>query len=160
MTKKSQQAPNVIHTPLMACYLAVHDHDGGLPVIALKMDKKPDTLRKKLDSKQDTHHLNLSEAMHILRITQDSRILDAICTEAGVIWICEDAVPEAPADMDVLKSGTELMSNAVLVLTELEHALSDGSINQDESARLKKRFLELAKASEKIARLAKKFEVE
>ncbi len=159
MSNKSQLEHAGVHTPLVACYLAAHDYTGGLPVIALMMDKKPDTLRKKLDGKQSTHHLNLDEAMHILRITHDSRILDAICTEAGVIWINEKAIPEAPADMDVLKSGTELMSNAVQVLTELELALEDGCIDKQESAKLKKRFLELAKASEKIARLAKKFEV-
>jgi hypothetical protein len=142
----------------MACYLAVHNSADGLPVIAFKMEKNQDTLRKKLDSKQTSHHLTLAEAMHILRITNDTRILDAICTEAGVIWVDEQALPSAPADMDVLKSGTELMSTAVQVLTELEAALSDGSIDAIEKARLNKRFLALAQASKQIAIIAEQFE--
>ena len=159
MSRKAQQTHGGIHTPLMACYLAVHDSADGLPVIAFKMEKNQDTLRKKLDSKQTTHHLTLAEAMHILRITHDPRILDAICTEAGVIWVDAEALPSAPADMDVLRSGTELMNTAVKVLTELESALSDGSIDEDEQARLKKRFFELAQASKQIAIIAEQFEV-
>ncbi|NRA20732.1 MAG: phage regulatory CII family protein [Oceanospirillaceae bacterium] len=158
MSRKTQQSHGGIHTPLMACYLAVHDSADGLPVIAFKMEKNQDTLRKKLDSKQTTHHLTLAEAMHILRITHDPRILDAICTEIGVIWIDAEALPAVPADMDVLKSGTELMNTAVQVLTELEQALDNGSIDADEQARLNKRFLELAKAAKKIAFIAEQFE--
>jgi hypothetical protein len=142
----------------MACYLAVHNSADGLPVIAFKMEKNQDTLRKKLDSKQASHHLTLAEAMHILRITHDPRILDAICTEAGVIWVDEQIIPTAPADMDVLKSGTQLMNKAVNVLTELEAALSDGSINHTEKAILKQRFLELAQASKQISIIAEQFE--
>jgi hypothetical protein len=142
----------------MACYLAVHNSADGLPVIAFKMEKNQDTLRKKLDSRQSSHHLTLAEAMHILRITNDARILDAICTEAGVIWVDEQVIPTAPADMDVLKSGTQLMNKAVKVLTELEAALSDGSINHTEKAILKQRFLELAQASKQISIIAEQFE--
>lgn len=158
MTRKTKTTHSGIHSPLMACYLAVHDCADGLPVVAFKMEKNPDTLRKKLDSKQQSHHLTLAETMHILRITQDTRILDAICNQAGVIWIDKEAIPHAPSDMDVLKSGTELMSTAVQVLTELEKALEDGNINADEKALLKKRFLDASQAIEKIALLAKEFE--
>ena len=158
MPSRSKAPHTGIHSPLMACYLAVHDSDDGLPVIAFKMEKKPDTLRKKLDSRQATHHLTLAEAMHILRLTNDARILDAICTQAGVIWVDQEALPHAPADMDILKSGTELMATAVQVLTDLEKALEDGAISQDESAVLKQRFLAVSQATAKIEHIAQQFE--
>jgi hypothetical protein len=158
MSRKLKPTHSGIQSPLMACYLAVHDSSDGLPVIAFKMEKNADTLRKKLDSKQQTHHLTLAEAMHILRLTSDPRILDAICHQAGVVWVDNNVIPGEPADMDILKSGTGLMSSAVQVLTELEKALEDGNISQDERAVLDKHFLELAKASKTVSIIAEKFE--
>ncbi|MEM5528097.1 phage regulatory CII family protein [Gammaproteobacteria bacterium AS21] len=158
MSRKFKHSHSGIQSPLMACYLAVHDSADGLPIIAFKMEKNADTLRKKLDSKQSTHHLTLAEAMHILRLTNDYRILDAICHQAGVVWVDHNVIPKEPADMDILKSGTGLMQSAVKVLTELEKALEDGNINADERAILDKHFLELAQASKTVSIIAEKFE--
>jgi hypothetical protein len=136
----------------------VHDYPGGLPVIAVMMDMPADTLRKKLDPAQDSHKLMLAEAMHILRITRDDRILDAICHEAGAVWVRPDAVPACPADLDVLGTSTALMDRAVRVITELEQALHDGEIDADERARLDASLSRLSRAAHLVSETAARFQ--
>ncbi len=147
-----------ILTPLLACYHAAHDYPGGLPVLAVMMDKPIDTLRKKLNPNQETHLLTLEEASHILRITKDKRILDALGAEGDAVWFRPDEVSAAPADLDVLSSGTSLMSRSVAVIQELEDALADGKIDAKERARLNERFMRLSQAALHVSETAKKFE--
>lgn len=147
-----------IHSPLVACYHAVHDFRGGAPLVAGLMGKSPIVLTKKLNENSDNHVLTLSEAMHILRITEDTRILDAICTEAGVVWFQPEDVPSAPSDMDVLGSSTDLMGRTMGLITELQHALADGEIDSNERARMNKCALELQQQLNHFIELSKQFE--
>lgn len=156
--KKQHTDRGGILSPLMACYHAAHDYPGGLPVLAVMMNKLPGTLQKKLSPNQDTHQLSLEEAVHILRITKDSRILDALGAEGDAVWFRPDEVPSAPADLDVLGSSTCLMSRSVAVIQELEQALADGKIDADERARLNERFMRLSQAALHVSETARKFE--
>ena len=76
--KKRHTDHGGILSPLMACYHAAHDYPGGLPVLASLLNKPLGTLQKKLNPNVDSHLLTLEEAAHILRITKDARILDAL----------------------------------------------------------------------------------
>ncbi|QEW06336.1 phage regulatory CII family protein [Nitrincola iocasae] len=160
MSRRTRQCHGGIHTPQMAFYHAVHSYKGGLPVIAAMMGITPslDTLRKKLDPDQNSHHLRLDQAMDILRITKDPRILDAICAEVEAVWFMPDTVPPAPADMDVLYSSTSLMKRSVQLISELECALRDGDINEDERARLDKHIMRLFQATHYVSETASRFE--
>ncbi len=156
---KGTQSHGGIHTPVVACYHAVHDYrPGGLPVVSVMMEKSQEVLRKKVNEQNTTHVLTLNEAMHILRITGDTRILDAICAEAGVVWFAPENVPKEPADMDVLASGTTLMGRTVSVLTELQAALADGEIDVVERARIDQRIMELHQSISHISETARQFE--
>lgn len=149
-----------IHSPLVACYHAVNDYPGGRSVIAHMMEKSAEVLRKKLDHKADSHHLTLNEAMHILRITGDTRILDAICSEAGAVWFFPEMVPEHPGDMDVLDCSAELMNRTMAAINEFRAALDDGVVDGTERARLNKRLMRLLQQINHFDCTAKQFEQE
>ncbi|SIQ11308.1 phage regulatory CII family protein [Marinobacterium stanieri] len=156
--RKRHQDEGGILSPLMACYHAAHDYPGGLPAMAVMMHKQLGTLQKKLNPSQGTHVLTLEEAAHILRITKDPRILDALGTEGDAVWFRPDEVPAAPADLDVLSSSTCLMSRSVAVIQELEEALADGKIDAEERARLNERFMRLSQAALHVSETARQFE--
>ncbi|MCV6588302.1 MAG: phage regulatory CII family protein [Marinobacterium sp.] len=157
---KQQPCHGGIHTPITACYHAVHDYPhGGIATVAAAMQKSTDTLRKKVKEQNKTHLLTLSEAMQILRITGDTRILDAVCAQVNVVWFCPGSVPCTPGDMDVLKSSTGLMDKAMSVINELQTALdNDGEVDATERARIDKRILELYQASSHLSETARQFE--
>lgn len=159
MSRKGTSCHGGIHSPVVACYHATFDYPGSVSVIALMMGKSEEVLRKKLNSRANTHVLTLDEAMHILRLTEDTRILDAICAEAGVVWFAPDNVPTHPGDMDVLKSSTTLMDKAMSVINELQTALeNDGEVDADERARIDKCVMELIQASSHLSETARQFE--
>ncbi len=162
MSRRTRQCHGGIHTPQMAVYHAVHNPKIGLPVVAELMSSNPSegTLRKKLDPAQDTHHLRFDEAVEILRITKDPRILDSLCAEIDAVWFIPETVPEAPGDLDVLQSGTSLMDRSVRLITELEAALRDGEIDKTERARLDEHIMRLNQATQHVSATAGRFETE
>ncbi len=158
MGRRTRPSHGGLHTPLMACYHAVHNYPGGLPVVATLMAVNPETLRKKLDPAQDTHRLALDEAMHILTITKDDRVLDAVTAAVGANWFWPIDVAPQPGDLDVLSASTGLMRSAVDVITELESALQDGDIDADERARIDLRLVKLARQMKVIDATSEHFE--
>jgi hypothetical protein len=128
--------------------------------VADQMNASYDVLRKKLDEEKNPHFvLTLSEAMNILAITGDSRILDAFNAVGGAVWFYPQEVPQFPADMDVLRTGTHLVDSAVKIITELQSALEDSHIDADERARLDKCFMNMQQALNQTNQTAKAFEV-
>ncbi len=159
MGKSKKASHSGIHSPLMACYHAVHQSKDGLPVIALLMEKNPDTLRKKLDKNKPSHVLTLDEAMHILRITGDTRILDSVCSQVGAVWFFPGDVRENPGDMDVLNTSTGLMNSAMALINTLKDALNnDGEVDNIERAVLDKKALQLQQAVAHFIETSKQFE--
>lgn len=147
-----------IHSPLVACYHAVHDSTYGLQLMAPILERSPDVLRKKLDHKTKSHALTLDEAMHILRLTADTRILDAVCSEVGAVWFFPEDVPELPGDMDVLDSSAELMNRTMEAVNEFREALADGVVDSTERARLNKKLMQLLQQVHHFDNTAKQFE--
>ncbi|WP_084645058.1 phage regulatory CII family protein [Oceanobacter kriegii] len=158
MSRRTRTSHGGIHTPELACYHATHDFSGGLMTIANRMAITPDTLRKKLDPAQQTHKVSLAEAMQILKITADHRILDSICASVGVNWFAPSDVPDCPADLDVLHTGNNLIRSASELISELERSLENGDIDADERARIDLRLMNLAKAGHAIDQTAARFE--
>lgn len=158
MSRRIRSSHGGLHTPLMACYHAVHSYPGGLPVVATLMAVNPETLRKKLDPAQDSHRLALDEAMHILNITKDERVLDAITAAVGANWFWPLEASQVPGDLDVLRASTDLMRSAVDVITEMELALQDGDINADERARIDLCLIELARKMKVVDATSERFE--
>ncbi len=161
MSRRTRESHGGIHTPVEACYHACTDYLGGIKGVADQLKMRADLLQKKLnDEKYPTNVLTLNEAMDILTITGDFRILDAVCAVGGAVWFYPQQVPQAPADMDILKNGTDLMEGAMGILREIQEALEeDNVIDANEKAKLAKRFMLLHQAINQIEQTAKAFEV-
>lgn len=162
MSRRTRQCHGGIHSPQMALYHAVHSYKGGLPIVAAMMSNtpSPDTLRKKLDPDQTTHHPRFDEAVEILGITKDPRILDALNAVVGATWFYPEQVPTAPADLDVLHSGTSLMDQAVRLISEFERALRDGEIDETERARIDACVMRVQQATQHVSITASRFEAD
>ncbi|MDF2180971.1 phage regulatory CII family protein [Neptuniibacter sp. CAU 1671] len=160
MSRRTLPSHGGIHTPQMACYLAAHDYQDGVPALAAILQVTPDTLNKKLSPKNTSHILSLQDAMHILRITHDTRILDAICAQVSAIWARPEDVSDCPGDLDLLKTSNGLMARAVAVIEELELALEDGAIDAEERARLDQCFMRLSQEAHHVSETARRFEEE
>jgi len=158
MSRKLIEDKGQLHSPEMACYHAVHHFQGGLQTMASLMGMLPNTLQKKLSPTVDTHKLSLNEAMHILRFTNSTGILDSICSEANVVWSQPDEVPEFCGDLDLLSSHSNLFSRTSALLSGVTQALADGVIDKDEQAILKKLKLEMLKAIEQVDAVSAQFE--
>jgi hypothetical protein len=158
MSKKTIQDKGQLHSPEMACYHAVHKAQGGLQTIASLMGMLPGTLQKKLSPTVDTHKLSLAEAMHILRFTENTAILDSICAEANVVWFKPEDVPEFCGDLDLLSSHSQLFSSTSNLVAGVTDALADGVIDKDEQALLKKLKLEMQKAINRVDQVSAQFE--
>lgn len=158
MSRKTAVSHGGIHTPQMACYHAAHSFKPGLDALALMMGTDANKLRRKLNCHQADRPLTLEDAMHILRITDDTRILDSVCTEIGAVWFFPDDVTQHPSDMDVLKTSTGLMDRTMGVINEFHTALEDGDISAAERAKLDKCLMELQRQIHRFNETAKQFE--
>lgn len=146
-----------ILSPEMACYHAVHKFPGGVPAMAAVIGCKKATLQNKLNPTQDSHKLTLAEAMHILRITRDFSILDAITHEVDCVWLERSRIEEPAGDVDLLKSITELTGAAHELGSSLVQGLEDGNISRDEYQQLELLLFRLMQAGHLIPALAAQF---
>lgn len=150
-----------ILSPLEALYFSAHDYKhGGLPALAARLGMSADVLRKKVDLDYETHKTQFAEGMHILRMTKDERLIDAITHSVGAVWNFEYDTPAHPGDLDLLKTSSALMAKAVAVITELESALEDGQIDPDERARIDKALFNLARQMKSVDATAAQFHTE
>ncbi|WP_276681502.1 phage regulatory CII family protein [Thalassolituus oleivorans] len=159
MAKRRQHSGGLI-SPEEALYFAAHEYPhGGLPALATRLSMSADVLRKKVDLDYQTHVPQFREAMHILRITKDERLIDAITSSVGAIWNFEDDCSAFPGEMDLLTTSTALMQKAIAVISELEKALDDGEIDSDERKRIDQAFFDLARQMKTVDAIAARFEV-
>lgn len=160
MAKRREHHGGMIN-PIEALYFSVHDYPhGGLPALAARLNMSADVLRKKVDLDYETHKPQFAEAMHILRITKDERLIDAINSSVGAVWNFEHDTPAHPGDLDLMKTSSTLMAKAVAVITELEAALEDGEIDTQERARIDQALFNLAKQMKAVDSTAAQFHAE
>lgn len=160
MSRSIRPSHGGIHTPLMACYHAAHSFKPGIEALAMMIGIDAKRLRSKLNCNQDDRPLTLEDAMHILRITEDTRILDSINAETGAVWFFPDEVPAQPSDMDVLKTSTSMMDKTLGAIDEFHRALEDGDVTAEERARLDQRLMELFQQIHRFNETVKQFERE
>lgn len=64
-----------------AAYLTGHHYHGGVPALAARMDMDADELARKLN--QNAGNLGLDEAVVMMALSGDHRILHALAKELG-----------------------------------------------------------------------------
>lgn len=78
-----------------AAYNTVHDYPGGAEALAPRMGKSAKVLDSKVNRNEFKHHLTLHEAVQIMGLTGDHRMLRAICRHLGYLDPIRAVVYEA-----------------------------------------------------------------
>ena len=121
-----------------AAYHTVHDYPGGATALAPRLGiKSPVVLNSKVNPNTDTHHITLVEAIKIMAITNDYRILQSMNAHLGKVAIDLPQIPEcrdtALTDL-VLSFGMQGGD----VYTLFKTMMADGRITRGEAVDLSK----------------------
>ena len=102
-----------------AAYNTVHDYPGGAEALAPRMGKSAKVLDSKVNRNEFRHHLTLREAVQIMGLTGDHRMLRAV-VYAGI------------ADEQLLELVAAVHSETGDVSRSLVAALADGRVTESE----------------------------
>lgn len=132
-----------------AAYATVHDYPGGSESLAPRLNMSAAVLRNKVNLNNTSHHLTLREAMRVMGVTDDHRILFAECEELGYMPPMR-RVEFNVSDAALLETYTRLMSELGEFSREFHLALSDGKITSKEIVRLREEMREFQAAGEEL----------
>lgn len=142
----------------LACYHAVHDYKGGVKAVAAVYGWNSATLQNKLNPTQTTHKLLASEVGAILELTQDGRILDALCVPHGAIWVDLGLTEGTATDMAMLDTITQLVQRVGGLSGSVHNALADGYVDAKELSELETATMRLMQAAFCVLERAKQFQ--
>lgn len=105
------------------------------------------TLRNKIarDSGEKRHHITLSEALAIVKVTNDYSIIHAICTFFHGEFLAHPGLDEV-SNEELLNRYTCMMKELGQFSTDIHQSLLDGVITKNEIEGLQKDFLRLTGA--------------
>lgn len=137
-----------------ATYHTVHDYPGGASSLAPRMGMPVGVLNSKVNPNTHTHHLALSEAVRLMAITGDHRILRAQCDELGYLPPIPRVTCEV-SDLALLETYTRLIAELGEFSQAFHAALADGRLPLAEVDRLQKEMLDFFAAGEELLNRAK-----
>ena len=114
-----------------AAYNTVHDYPGGAEALAPRMGKSAKVLDSKVSRNVSTHRLTLHEAVQIMGLTGDHRMLRAICRHLGYLDPIRAVVYEGIADEQLLELVAAALESGD-VSRSLVAAWFDGQVSQRE----------------------------
>lgn len=116
-----------------AAHKTVHAYPGGSESLAPRIGMSAAVLRNKVNPNNTTHHLTLAEANEIMGVTGDDRMLHELAAQHGYVL---SRIDHGAPDASVM--GAMLVSSAKqgAFFQELQAALSDGLITENEMGRL------------------------
>lgn len=129
-----------------AAYITGHDYPGGTAALGPRIGVSGNVLSNKLNPNINTHHLTLSEAMRIMAITGDLRMLHAMASELGVMIKPMPMV----ADESLLSALAHTANEFGQYLTAINDALKDGRITKLELRKVEKELGDLVAQSNKL----------
>lgn len=113
----------------IAAYHTVHDHAGGSASLAPMLAMREAVLNSKVNPRVATHHVSLAEAVKLMELTGDHRILFAMAGRFGyVLDKLPDVAPESDLASLLLDRSTADGSFAGLI----REAIADGEITARE----------------------------
>lgn len=119
-----------------AAYTAVHDYPGGASALAPRLGVSGSILSNKVNPNINTHHLTLAEAMRVMTLTGDVRILHAMCSELQYMAIPLPTV----GDVDVMQAMTATISEFGAYIKASSDALQDNKVTKLELRNINKKM--------------------
>ncbi|MCC9597763.1 MULTISPECIES: phage regulatory CII family protein [unclassified Rubrivivax] len=120
-----------------AAYDTVHSADGGAKVVAGKMSIGHQVLLNKVGLNNTTHHLTLQEAVRLMQVTGDLRILHAMAESFDGLFIpvprpATEGAPNLVGDL------ARMSAEFGELMHEVAEDLADGVISDNEMVRVEK----------------------
>lgn len=128
-----------------AIYDTVHATAGGAKVVADRMQMRHQVLINKVGLNTPDHHLNIAELVRLMRVTQDTRILDALAGEFGGQFV-PVPVSDAGGDPNLVRDLARISAEFGELMGEIAKDLSDGVLSDNELRRVEQEAHELRTA--------------
>lgn len=116
-----------------SAYHTVHDYKGGSAALAVRLGIKGGeaVLNSKVNPNTNTHHLRLDEAVKLMALTNDYRILQSMAFELGFICI---RLPESSTDQElsVMNHVLELGQSKGDLCATIKEIFEDGVVTKAE----------------------------
>lgn len=122
----------------IAIYGLGHDHPGGVPALAKKINVRAGVLQNKLDPFMESHRPNIQEVRAAMLAQGDFRILDALAEDCGFILVPLDKYMQPVGDAGLLERYAKADATRGLFSQQLAKALEDQVITKTEAKRLRK----------------------
>lgn len=123
-----------------ALYRAGRDYHGGITRLAFDMGIDIDALQKKLKHDEERRWLSPDELEEVLQWTADTRVLDALCRAAGVVWYRPEPVP---ATNEALKAVGKLLDEAGEFVSSMHEGAADNIWELHEVQNLEQRGMDV-----------------
>lgn len=118
-----------------AAYHTVHDYPGGAVALGARLHVNGTVLNSKVLPTCPTHHLALDEAVRVMELTGDHRILVALCRRLGYLDPIPAVAYDGIADEALLEMVARMHGETSDVSRSLVDALADGKVTRDELGR-------------------------
>jgi len=130
-----------------------HSYPGGVEALAARMDRKPDTLRKKVLPTNDTHDLTVKELRTIVDYVDTDKIAMAFAHERGLMCIKKPDF-HGLSDQAILDLFLKLQKEQGDWAKEISKAMESGDIDWCEMQKIQKEYNEfIVVAAEIMSRL-------
>ena len=128
-----------------AAYSTVHDYKGGSESLAPRLGMSAAVLRNKVNTNTATHHLTLAEAVRMVDLTGDDRILHAWAKHRNGVLV---TLPhsEIVSDQAVMEHMAATWKTHGDVGTQISKALEDGRMDRRELRMVSDAIFEHARA--------------
>ncbi|MAK30431.1 phage regulatory CII family protein [Acinetobacter sp.] len=132
---------------LDAAYHTVHDFLGGASALASRLGiKSPAVLNSKVNPNTHTHHITLLEAVKLMEITGDYRILQEMCARLGKVAIDLPDIPESQRDTSLMDTFLCIGIKKGDISALFKEMMADGRITQGEALDMARFIHEMHKA--------------
>ena len=135
-----------------AAYHTVHDYPGGSSSLAPRLGKRPGVLCHEVAPPEGSSaKLGLVDALRIVQMTGDARILAAFAVECGHMVVPLPAQRPEPLPHDARAAGEHLAEVArefADVMAAASMALADGRVCENERRSIERQFGELIAAGQ------------
>ncbi len=128
---------------------AAHSYPGGVEALARRMDKLPDTLRKKVLPTNSTHDLTVKELRTIVDFVDTDKIAQAFANDRGLMCI-EKPDFEGLSDSAILDLFLKLQKEQGEWANKISESLVDGKITWNELEEIQKEYNEFVVAGAEI----------